>query len=223
LRKSVPAVGGTKDADIEKILALKPTHVLTNREENTEALLNSLRDLAAQQGFKLVETFLDTPEDNFELIRQLGEIFSFREQATLWCNEQKKQLAALRAKMSDIRTFTFAYFIWMNPWMTAGNQTYISRCLELIGGKNVITTGDDLKERYPAVNPTDERIRSADCLMFSSEPFPFKNRHVETFQSEAGQKFKCMKVDGQALSWYGSRFTVTLSELELLRVQITQN
>lgn len=220
LRKSVPSVGGTKDADIAKILALKPSHIVTNREENTEALLDTLRQLSTVHNFSVIETFLESPEDNFTLVRNLGQIFSFQAPAELWCVEQNQRLSALREKMRGKRTFSFACFIWMNPWMTAGNQTYISRCLELIGGRNTIVTGSQLQERYPEVQATDERIQNSEYLLFTSEPFPFKNRHIETFQHEAAQKFKCLKVDGQALSWYGSKFAFTLSELESMRAQI---
>ncbi|MBM3383047.1 MAG: cobalamin-binding protein [Betaproteobacteria bacterium] len=220
LRNTVPSVGGTKDADLERIVALKPTHIVTNREENTEVLLNSLREKSSTHGFTLIETFLEFPEDNFQLIAHLGQCFSFELESQKWCAEQRQRLDTLRTLMTAKNSFRFAYFIWMKPWMCAGHQTYISRCIELIGGQNLIMTGTELNERYPELRATDARLHEADCLFFSSEPFPFKNRHIEAFQQEAGRKFKFLKVDGQALSWYGSRFAVTLTELESMRVQI---
>jgi ABC-type Fe3+-hydroxamate transport system substrate-binding protein len=223
LRKSVPSVGGTKDANIEKIIQLKPSHVVVNREENTESLIAKLRELTSLHHFELIETFLEFPEDNFSLIEELDQTFEFGEQAQLWCRAQKSNLSELRRKMQSKENFSFVYFIWMNPWMTAGNHTYISRCLELIGGENTFKTGTQLNERYPVVTPSDQRISDAQWLLFSSEPFPFKNRHIEKFLAESGENKSFLKVDGQALSWYGSRFEFTIKELETLRAQVEEN
>lgn len=223
LRKTVPAVGGTKDANLSHILQLKPTHIIVNLEENTSALIQELKRRSSEYRFKLIETFLEDPEDNFTLIQNLSEHFEFSVQGAEWIERQRSALYALRETMSLKPPFTFAYFIWMNPWMVAGNRTYISKCLSLIGGQNVIETGTEPTERYPIVEPSDAVIQNADWLLFSSEPFPFKNRHIEKYLTESGLNQPTMKVDGQALSWYGSRFEKTLLELESLRVILDKN
>lgn len=223
LRKTVPSVGGTKDANVEKIIQLKPSHVVVNREENTESVIARLRELKSLHQFELIETFLEFPEDNFSLIESLAQTFEFTQQAQFWCRAQRTNLSELRQKMKSKKAFSFVYFIWMNPWMTAGDHTYISRCLELIGGENALKTGTNLAERYPVITPSDRRILDARWLLFSSEPFPFKHRHIEKFLDQSGEKKSFLKVDGQALSWYGSRFEFTLKELETLRAKVEEN
>lgn len=104
--------------------------------------------------------------------------------------------------------------------MVAGNTTYISSVLSLIGGVNSIQTTRAPSERYPAVRADDERLSGSDVLLFSSEPFPFKLRHMQQFRSEAKILRPMLKVDGQALSWYGSRFSETLTYLERLHAEI---
>jgi ABC-type hemin transport system substrate-binding protein len=207
LRHTVPSVGGTKDARIEDIIALKPTHVLVNREENTTHLIEQLKSLSHQHNFDVVETFLKSPLDNFLLIDHLGSVFDFKTAAQKWLEEQQRSLEKLEKSNQQRSTFQFAYFIWMNPWMVSGNQTYISSTLSLIGGINTIQTGHDLKERYPVVEPHDERLSQADILLFSSEPFPFRHRHIEEFKRVSENQRPTLKVDGQALSWYGSHFS----------------
>lgn len=223
LRKNVPSVGGTKDASVEKIIHLRPSHVIVNREENTESVITRLRELKSTHQFELIETFLEFPADNFSLIESLAQTFEFTQQAQVWCKAQTTNLSQLQRKMASKKTFSFAYFIWMNPWMAVGDQTYISRCLELIGGENALKTGAHLDERYPVVTPSDKRILASKWLLFSSEPFPFKLRHIEKFLDQSGEKKSFLKVDGQALSWYGSRFELTLKELETLRAKVEED
>lgn len=220
LRHGVVSVGGTKDARIDDMLKLKPTHVIVNREENTQALIAELKRLSTVQSFTVVETFLESPADNFELIRSLGETFNFSTEACNWLDQNRRDYSILQQQIGTAKKFEFAYFIWMNPWMVAGNQTYISRTLELIGGVNCIMTGQELKDRYPAVEAKDLRLAHADVLFFSSEPFPFRKRHVEEFQRQSEIRRPLLKVDGQALSWYGSRFSETLVYLRRLHDEI---
>lgn len=220
LRHTVPAVGGTKDARIKDILDLRPTHVVVNREENTQAILNDLHYASEKCPFEIIETFPEMPEDNFQLIELLGEVFGFAQLAADWNAVQMDKLTELKQKMRSAQHFSFAYFIWMNPWMVAGNQTYISNTLALIKGQNNFETGSDLRERYPCIQSNDPRLKNTQVMMFSSEPFPFKNRHIEEFRRQSENLRPCLKVDGQALSWYGSRFSHTITYLGRLHADI---
>ncbi|MEY4064916.1 MAG: hypothetical protein RIR26_1124 [Pseudomonadota bacterium] len=222
LRRTAQSVGGTKDADLKKIIDLQPTHVIVNLEENTASMIEELKKLSQSQAFQLVETFLESPEENFALIEKLGQTFNFQDQAADWCRSTQQQLDMLKSKMQGIEPFRFAYFIWMNPWMVAGDKTYISRTLSLIQGENVVNTGRELHERYPVVQPDELINLSPDWLLFSSEPFPFKNRHIENFLQSSKTDLKFLKVDGQAMSWYGSRFSLTISKLENLHEQLVK-
>jgi ABC-type Fe3+-hydroxamate transport system substrate-binding protein len=51
--EDVPTVGGTKDADVEAILALHPDLVLANQEENTRQMVGKLEN----QGVKVLVAF----------------------------------------------------------------------------------------------------------------------------------------------------------------------
>ena len=61
--------------------------------------------------------------------------------------------------------------------------------------------------RYPEASAKDPSLSGADWILLSSEPFPFKEKHVE----EAARDFAdgaCARVqfiDGEYVSWYGSR------------------
>jgi hypothetical protein len=55
--------------------------------------------------------------------------------------------------------------------------------------------------RYPAWN---DEFETPELVLLSSEPYPFKEKHVAKFQ-EKFPTAKIMFVDGEYFSWYGSR------------------
>ena len=52
-------------------------------------------------------------------------------------------------------------------------------------------------------------------ILLSSEPFPFKEKHIETLR-EILPKAKIMLVDGRYFSWYGSRLIGAPDYFQLL-------
>ena len=68
------------------------------------------------------------------------------------------------------------------------------------GFKNAIS---DPKSRYGEI--TDDEISKLDLdyIFLSSEPYPFKQKHIEALQKIT--KAKVILVDGEMFSWYGSR------------------
>ena len=89
--------------------------------------------------------------------------------------------------------------IWKDPYMFAGTHTFIDDILRKIGLRNVIS-----ESRYPEAELSQLAVKNCDFVFLSSEPYPFKEKHVEEIQS-ALPSAKVMLVDGEMFSWYGSR------------------
>ena len=91
------------------------------------------------------------------------------------------------------------YLIWNDPYMTVGGDTFIHAMLKACGFKNIFSH----KTRYPEV--TIKELTNAQCqlLLLSSEPFPFKQKHVDHLQLLLPGT-KILLVDGEMFSWYGS-------------------
>lgn len=213
LRKTAVAVGGTKDADIEKIIALKPTHIIVNHEENTEVLIDELKKHAALKQYQVIETFPKTPQESIQTVKSLASVFNVESKIIEWLQSAEQALRECQTNRSQHK-IKYAYFIWRNPWMVAGNHTYISSMLALIGMENIFVTNDALKERYPQVDLQDSIFKTCDVCFFSSEPFPFKNRHIEELLEKTQlSASKAHKIDGELMSWYGTR---TLKGLKYL-------
>ena len=186
--KNVAVIGGTKNINIDKIKALQPDLILANKEENVKDQVEAL-----MTDCKVMVTHVETIEDNYYLLKNLGKLFGKKERAQ-----------AFNLKIYDILNQTkldtpvkAAYLIWKNPYMTVGKDTFIHRILSEIGFENVFKD----KTRYPQIEAED--LAEADVIMLSSEPFPFKEKHIEELRIVYPDK-KIMIVDGEAFSWYGT-------------------
>jgi ABC-type Fe3+-hydroxamate transport system substrate-binding protein len=94
-----------------------------------------------------------------------------------------------------------AYFIWANPYMVAGKETFINELLKLNHYKNIY----EQKGRYPEIELKKIRMEGDPDLVFlSSEPFPFKDEHAFEI-GRFTQQAKTIFVDGEYFSWHGSR------------------
>jgi len=186
--KNIEIIGGTKNLNIEKIKSLQPDLILANKEENTKEQVEEL-----MQNFKVVVTNVETIEDNYYLLKTLGNIFNKEEKAKAF--NLKIYEVLNQAKLnSKVKT---AYLIWKNPYMTVGSDTFIHHILSEIGFENIFKN----KTRYPEIKTED--LAEADIIMLSSEPFPFKEKHIAELKQFYPEK-KIMIVDGEAFSWYGT-------------------
>lgn len=93
-----------------------------------------------------------------------------------------------------------AYLIWRNPFMTIGGDTFIHDMLNRCGLQNIF---DDMT-RYPEVTIETLRGRQCELLLLSSEPYPFKQNHIDELQEQLPGT-KILLADGEMFSWYGSR------------------
>lgn len=201
--QGIPKVGGTKDVNLDKIRQLAPTHVVMNIDENEKATADALAEFVPN----IVVTHPLRPHDNLALARLMGGVFCRQRQAEDWCAAFEAEYARLQAAPKGPPQ-TMLYCIWQDPWMTISPDTYIARMLEEIGWR-VPPLGE---ERYPAFRWSRELIESVDGVLLSSEPYRFTEAHADVLERQLGKPV--LLVDGELLSWYGSR---ALQGLKYLR------
>ena len=191
---SIPKIGGTKDVNIGKIRALAPTHLVVNIDENEKPTVDALAEFVPN----IVVTHPVAPEDNLGLARLMGGIFGADEKAAAWCAAFASELAQLRAQPKG-RATTVLYCIWQDPWMSISADTYIARMLAEIGW-SVPRLGE---ARYPRFEWSDELVAGIDGVLLSTEPYRFTEAHAEALEKQIGKPVRL--VDGEMMSWYGSR------------------
>jgi len=197
-------IGGTKNVDIEKVRALNPDFIIGNKEENTQADIEALMQIAP-----VYMSDIETLEQALEMIQQIGICVGKSEKAKDFVQAIKTNFDSLSANK---KPFTCLYFMWKDPYFTVGPKTFIHEMIEQIGGINLQEI-----ERYPEWDFSSNI--HPDVVFLSSEPYPFKEEHIAFFQ-EKYPTSKILLVDGEYFSWYGSRmlnapayFQTILSEL----------
>jgi ABC-type Fe3+-hydroxamate transport system substrate-binding protein len=189
-------VGGTKKVHFEKIRLLGPDLVICNKEENTIEIVEELRKICP-----VWITNIITIEDNLDMICQLGILFNKRTEAQKWIDKIQFAYTDFKAFVKEKPVRKVAYFIWKNPYMVAGADTFINEMLELNRFENIYKD----KGRYPEIELKKIRLEGDPELVFlSSEPYPFKEEdafEIGRFTHHA----KTVFVDGEMFSWYGSR------------------
>jgi len=189
--RAIPKVGGTKDVNIEKIRKLAPTHLVVNIDENEKPTVDKLAEFVPN----IVVTHPIEPRDNLALVQLMGGVFCAQEKADAWCKAFEAELAQVKAG----RPQRVLYCIWKDPWMTVSRDTYIARMLALIGW-SIPDIGD---VRYPTFQWSDALLRDVDQVLLSSEPYRFTEEHVDALERQIGKPVQL--VDGEMMSWYGSR------------------
>ncbi|WP_040282456.1 ABC transporter substrate-binding protein [Psychroserpens damuponensis] len=205
LRKCKTVVGGTKQVNFETITSLKPDIILCNKEENTKEMILELEKIAPVH----VSDIYDL-EDALKLIDLYGTLFSVEKTASTLIETISKEYLDFQLYIKVQPKLKVVYFIWKNPWMIAAHQTFINNMLELNNFENYFT---HLK-RYPQIQLDD--INEVDVILLSSEPFPFKQEHIESLQLQFPNS-KVVLVDGEYFSWYGSRLKDAFRYFKTLR------
>lgn len=203
-----PKVGGTKNVNIEKILTLEPDLIIGNKEENDKSSIEQLMN-----HFPVWMSDIQTLDDALEMIRMLGDIVGKEIQSASLVREIKVGFEALNQFEKKNR---IAYFIWRNPWMVAGYDTFINQMINKMGGINVF---ENEMSRYPQVSNEQIVFSAPDIIFLSSEPYPFKEKHIAELQILC-KGCKIILVDGEMFSWYGSRLRNSASYFNSLINQL---
>lgn len=194
--RSKARVGGTKQLHFEKIAALQPDLIIGNKEENEQQQIETL-----MQEFPVWMSNIHDLSEAMTMIRAIGTLTSREEKANAIAAAIESRFQQLEQEIQTQPMRSAAYFIWKNPWMTAGHRTFIDHLLERCRLRNVF---EKEESRYPEVTLEQLRDASPEVVLLSSEPYPFKEKHITEIQ-EVLPHAAIRTVDGELFSWYGSR------------------
>ena len=196
-------IGGTKNVNIELVKSLRPDLIIANKEENTQEQVEELASL-----FPTWVSNIQTIDDALRMIRDVGTLVGKGERARSLTTDITNGFNNLKKAAVSQRV---AYFIWRNPWMCAGGDTFINNMIEQMGWTNVLTG----KMRYPEIALQELAGERVDRILLSSEPYPFKDAHIAEIKAVLPDA-QVQLVDGEMFSWYGSRMREAIKYLEKL-------
>ncbi|MDI9319705.1 MAG: helical backbone metal receptor [Phycisphaerales bacterium] len=200
-------LGGTKKLHINSIIALKPDLIIANKEENTQSEIELLAS-----HFPVWISDIKTLDDALEMIISVGKLVNKEIEAENLKQSISRGFATLIPQRKSLRV---AYFIWRNPWMTVGNDTFIHDMICRIGWQNVYAD----QQRYPETS-IDELVNlQPECILLSSEPYPFKEKNMLELKAHLPNT-SIHLVDGQFFSWYGSRMQIAVDYFIALQSKV---
>ena len=235
----VPEVGGTKDADIDKIAGLKPDLIIANQEENSRTDILKLDAL----GLRVLVSFPQTVSAGLahlaRLARALGEPRGAEPArgAIAAAYHAFQSASALTGKARPVRVFCP---IWMDPLMTIHGATFISDVLALVGAENVFAQRErryplaadmggapplpaervaNRDVRYPRVTLDEIVAHQPELVILPDEPHPFTEADARVFRGldiPAAKSGNVVFSDGKDLMWYAARSTEGLGRLKAL-------
>lgn len=204
---SVPAVGGTKDARLDRILELRPDLVVCDKDENPKALVEALQ----AEGVPVLWSEIDSVAAAAAFIEELGTACGVPEAARIAAEGTLRTLLEVRPLPGTPDVPVFCP-IWHNPWMTFDRTAYPSAMLEAVGLRNVFA--DHAGDKYFQVETTAIAKSGAAWTLLPTEPFPFHRKSVPTADlGPCGASARVKVIDGEALTWFGTRTQRGLREL----------
>ena len=183
-------IGGTKNFRLEEIDRLKPDLIIGNKEENYQEGIEEL-----ERKYPVWMSDIYTISDALEMIREISHLVGKAEVGEQLLKEIEHSLVEIKGLFQQ----KAVYFIWRNPFMVAGTDTFIHQMMQHLGIENLITD-----ERYPELSEAALKSLNPDLILLSSEPYPFQEKHLEEFHRICPNA-TIKIVDGEAFSWYGSR------------------
>jgi ABC-type Fe3+-hydroxamate transport system substrate-binding protein len=188
---AVTRIGGTKNPDVERIVALRPDVVVANEEENRQPDLDALRSAGVAVW---VTRIRNLPEALTSLRRMIT--LACRQPGPAWLDAA--ELAWQQAPA--IGSMAAVVPIWRRPWMVLGRDTFAGDLLARLGVSNLYGSHQD---RYPRVDISELHSADADLVVLPDEPYRF----TASDGPEAFPGHRTALVSGRHLTWYGPSLT----------------
>ncbi|HEX2907027.1 MAG TPA: helical backbone metal receptor [Phototrophicaceae bacterium] len=232
---ALPRIGGPKNPDVPRIIAMRPDLVIANREENHKAAVLALR----AAGIPVWVTFPRTVLEAINLLWNIMHVFD--EPVMVPRVRLLEQTYDWVLRLGENREQPLKVFvpIWLDPLMTFNADTYCHDVLRVCGGTNVFAdrrrlyplaadlgaaepeTVDNAERdtRYPRVTLGEVAAAQPDVILLPSEPFPFTEEHRPLFAAlaiPAARNNRIHLVDGSLITWHGTRLAYALNTLPAL-------
>ncbi|WP_165872773.1 cobalamin-binding protein [Celerinatantimonas diazotrophica] len=156
-----PIIGNYQHLDIEKILSLKPTVILSWAAGNPSQQLAILRQFHIPIVDISPQHILQLPA----ITRKIGRAIGREQQAEVLAQQEQAQLDHFTkdyANKTKIRVF---YQIWQHPLITISAKSWLNDALQLCGGTNIFANATTA---YPQVNLEQVLSSQPQAIILSS-------------------------------------------------------
>ncbi len=209
----VATVGGTKDVDVDAVVALAPDLVIANQEENARKPLEALAGRAP-----LLVSLPRRVGQGLAHLARLARALGVADDPAV--RELIRRSLAVPAEPPPARVRAFVP-IWMDPLMTINADTFGSDVLAHAGVANAFGERQRLyplaadlgkaaaidpagrDQRYPRITLDELRARAPELIVLPDEPHVF-SADDEAVLHAAAPNARIVRVSGRDLFWYGA-------------------
>jgi ABC-type Fe3+-hydroxamate transport system substrate-binding protein len=193
-------VGGTKNPDLDAIIALHPDVVVMDREENRI----EDHDALVEAGVRVFVSDVRSVDDAIALVSDLAALTNAPDDTSTMLQAQRG-----RRPLTGLERRTAFVPIWRRPWMSIAAGTYGASLLGLLG-IDLVTA--DLADPYPVVELEEIAALRPDLVLVPSEPYAFTTEHLDELAT-AIPSATIIRIDGQDLFWWGARTAGAIERL----------
>lgn len=205
---NIQIVGGTKTPNINKIERINPDLIILDKEENPKEFYEEL----IRKGFKTFVSTVNSPIEVPGFLRELGIATGREESGENLAIDCERAIEDYKNQGTELNVLPM---IWHEPLMAVSPRRYAGALLELVGFRvpDIEPSGNG----YPVVKNSHVIEHDISGLLLSSEPHEFAQREGEALIAEifssTGQKIWYEMIDGENLTWFGSRTSSAIREL----------
>lgn len=235
--RAKPSIGGTKNPDVEAMLAFEPDLVLAVAEENRREDVQRLE----RDGVPVYVFEPASVRDGIDLLWRLAELLECVEDVrALLSDVEDIYSETLRSRPAGAGRRVFCP-IWKDPYMAVGEGTFVHDVLDVCGGDNVFAqrrrrfplaadlgrerehTGERYAgrdRRYPRVTLDEMAALRPEVILLPDEPYAFGTADLTDFERytdvPAVRDDRVHLIDGKLVTWYGVRIARSLPEVRRL-------
>lgn len=143
--KQLPKIGSYLFPDLERIMALQPDLVVTNKESSTARFVATLK----QAGIPVLVMETRHVKDIYQTIATLGKLLDLEQSATALQERIQETFTRVQNTIKNQKAKTALIVIQRRPIIIAGRNSYFNEILEAAGARNAAA---DLKVPYPQIS-----------------------------------------------------------------------
>lgn len=200
----IPEVGGTKDPDLARLLALRPDLVLMECSENSRETAVALE--TARVPFLALD--IHSVDACVRASRVLGWSLGCEAQGEATARRIQARLAVPPAP-----ALPAVVLLWRDPWVLAGDGTYLADLLRCSGFQALGPSG------YARLSDEALAALDPDHVFLPDDPYPFTAVDATDLRRLLPQA-RFHAPDGRALAWCLSRTADGLRVLKDLRLSL---
>lgn len=164
-QQNLPIVGDYLNIDYEKVLLLKPTHVIVQIAD--DRMEPRLKEIAEKNHIEIINVKLSTLDDLFTTADKLGQAAGVADRARLMISMARGQLTAIEQKTATLPKPKTLYVMGKSPIFVVGKDGLWDQLLKIAGANNV---GAQMQGSYFPQISTEALIALAPEVLLISAP-----------------------------------------------------